>query len=160
MRCTGKKTFYPSELASAERRLLKTNAIKMKNELLEKISFISVCFHLFLTSSLSLIEENLNATATHPASCQEYFDRGETRNGTYTIKPTLDKHSFKVSCEFANSKGYTIIKPTNLNDTGNVYPPSHNLRCEEENCFTQSVDYNLDVEQIKVFMSFEEFKIY
>ena len=42
MECTGKKSFYPSELASAERRLLKNNANKIKNELLEKISYISV----------------------------------------------------------------------------------------------------------------------
>ena len=42
MKCTGKKAYYPSELAAAERRLLKTNATKLKNELLEKISFISV----------------------------------------------------------------------------------------------------------------------
>ena len=46
MKCTGKKSFYPSELASAERRLLKANAIKMKNELLEKISFISVSLYM------------------------------------------------------------------------------------------------------------------
>ena len=96
------------------------------------------------------IKENLNATATHPATCQEYLDRGETKNGTYTIKPTLDKHSFKVICEFADSKGFTIIKPINLNETGNVYPPRRNQQCEDDSCFTQSIDYNLDIEQIKV----------
>ena len=55
MKCTGKKSFYPSELASAERRLLKANAIKMKNELLEKISFISVSLYLSSMSILSFI---------------------------------------------------------------------------------------------------------
>ena len=99
---------------------------------------------------ITWIQENLNATATHPATCQEYIDRGETKNGTYTIKPTLSKHSFKVICEFADSKGYTIIKPTNLNETGNVYPPNKNQRCEDANCFTQSIDYNLDIDQLKV----------
>ena len=62
----------------------------------------------------------------------------------------MEKHSFKVSCEFANSKGYTIIKPTNLNETGDVYPSSSDARCEEANCFTQSIDYDPDIEQIKV----------
>ena len=42
MKCTGKRSYYPSELATAERLMLKNNAIKTKNELLEKISFISV----------------------------------------------------------------------------------------------------------------------
>ena len=47
----------------------------------------------------------------------------------------------------------------NLNDTGNVYPPSDNLRCAEENCFSQSVDYNLDVDRIKVFYHLKRIKI-
>ena len=88
------------------------------------------------------------------------MDRGESKNGTYTIKPTLSKHSFKVQCEFVDSKGYTIIKPTNLNETGNVYPPSKNQRCEDANCFTQSVDYGLDIEQLKVSAVFSIFDIF
>ena len=47
MKCTGKKSFYPSELASVERRLLKDNDKKIKTELLEKISFISVSLSLY-----------------------------------------------------------------------------------------------------------------
>ena len=42
MRCSGKKTFYPSELASAERSLLKSNVVQLKNELNKKIDFIAV----------------------------------------------------------------------------------------------------------------------
>ena len=42
MRCSGKKTFYPSELASAERNLLKSNALELKRELMERIDFIAV----------------------------------------------------------------------------------------------------------------------
>ena len=42
MRCSGKQSFYPSELASAERSLLKSNAVKLREELLEKIDFIAV----------------------------------------------------------------------------------------------------------------------
>lgn len=42
MRCSGKNSFYPSELASAERSLLKADAVKLKAELLEKIDFIAV----------------------------------------------------------------------------------------------------------------------
>ena len=42
MRCTGKMSFYPSELATAERNLLKTNAVELKRELMERIDFIAV----------------------------------------------------------------------------------------------------------------------
>ena len=42
MRCSGKRTFYPSELASAERNLLKSNTLKIRDELNKKIDFIAV----------------------------------------------------------------------------------------------------------------------
>ena len=35
-----------------------------------------------------------------PADCQEYADNGQTRNGTYKIKPIIYKNSFEVECEF------------------------------------------------------------
>lgn len=40
--CSGKKTFFPSELATAERSLLRSNVKKLKNELMEQIDFIAV----------------------------------------------------------------------------------------------------------------------
>ena len=46
MRCSGKSTFYPSELASAERNLLKSNVIKIRDELNKKIDFIAVSLNL------------------------------------------------------------------------------------------------------------------
>ena len=42
MRCFGKTKFYPSELAAAERNLLKSNALKIRDELNKKIDYIAV----------------------------------------------------------------------------------------------------------------------
>lgn len=42
MVCSGKRSFYPSELATAERDNLKSNVIKLREELIEKIDFIAV----------------------------------------------------------------------------------------------------------------------
>ena len=95
-------------------------------------------------------KENLNATATHPASCQEYFDRGESRNGSYTIKPTLDELSFQVYCEFSELKGYTVIKPIGFNEEGKIYPSTNAERCKDPECYSDSISYGLRKEQIKV----------
>ena len=97
-----------------------------------------------------VVQENLNATATHPASCQEYFDRGESQNATYTIKPTLNEHSFKVFCEFSNSTGYTIIKPVGFNESGEIYPKTNADRCKDPECFSETIDYGINIEQLKV----------
>ena len=35
-----------------------------------------------------------------PASCHEYADRGETKNGKYQIKPNLNIEPFDVTCDF------------------------------------------------------------
>ena len=35
-----------------------------------------------------------------PASCQEYEDRGEYRNGNYYIRPSIDVEPFSVHCDF------------------------------------------------------------
>ena len=42
MVCSGKRSFYPSELATAERKTLKNDAIKLREELMQKIDFIAV----------------------------------------------------------------------------------------------------------------------
>lgn len=42
MVCSGKQSFYPSELATAERESLKSNVIKLRQEMIEKIDFIAV----------------------------------------------------------------------------------------------------------------------
>ena len=106
-----------------------------------------------------IIKENLNATATHPASCQEYLDRGETRNGSYTIKPTLKEHSFKVYCEFSGTKGFTIIKPFGFNDTGKIYPSTTNDSCKNADCFTENISYGINHKQLKVTF-LNEHKLY
>ena len=89
-------------------------------------------------------KENLNTTATHPASCQEYFDRGTRIDGTYKIKPSLMYHSFEVNCEFQESseKGITIVKPLNWQSQGKVFPSSNSHRCKGANCFTDDVKYS------------------
>ena len=56
MRCYGKNSFYPSELASAERSILRSDAIKLKEELMEKIDFIAVSFHIFDILNLFLCQ--------------------------------------------------------------------------------------------------------
>ena len=96
------------------------------------------------------IKENLNATATHPASCQEYLERGESKNGTYTIKPTLNEHSFKVICEFSESKGYTIINPVGFNESGNIFPKTNADRCRDPECYSESISYGVNTAQLKV----------
>ena len=35
-----------------------------------------------------------------PASCEEHRNRGETENGIYQIKPTMDIEPFPVTCDF------------------------------------------------------------
>ena len=35
-----------------------------------------------------------------PASCEEHRNRGETENGIYKIKPTMDIEPFPVTCDF------------------------------------------------------------
>ena len=42
MICSGKKSFYPSELATAERDSLKSDVIQLREEMIEKIDFIAV----------------------------------------------------------------------------------------------------------------------
>ena len=52
MACSGKKTFFPSELATAERSLLRSNAVKLKKELMEQIDFLAVSYMLFISYSI------------------------------------------------------------------------------------------------------------
>ena len=77
---------------------------EIKNELqfLAK-SITSINVSLFYeTLSFSLDEflllkfqENLNGTTTYSASCQEYFEQGDQRNGTYFIRPSLSRKEFR-----------------------------------------------------------------
>ena len=46
-------------------------------------------------------QENLNGTTTFGATCQEYFERGSRRNGTYSIRPDLSRN--KIQTIFASN---------------------------------------------------------
>jgi hypothetical protein len=43
------------------------------------------------------------------ASCQEWFDRGETEDGIYEIKPNVDTEPFPVKCRFSGESVTTVI---------------------------------------------------
>ena len=42
-----------------------------------------------------IFQENLNGTTTFGASCQEYYERGSRRNGTYSIRPDLSRNEIQ-----------------------------------------------------------------
>lgn len=98
-----------------------------------------------------IIKETMNGTATYPSTCQEYFDRGTRKNGTYKIRPSLELHSFRVLCEFTEDSGLTIVRPQDWNETGYVYPENENERCRSADCYTKTLEYGVSKEQIKVF---------
>ena len=95
------------------------------------------------------IKENLNGTATFPASCQEYFERGTRTNGTYKIRPSLELHSFNVECEFIET-GITLLRPKDWKSEGYIYPSNDSQRCHTRNCYTKSLDYGVSIDQIQV----------
>ena len=97
-------------------------------------------------------KENLNGTATFPATCQEYYERGTSTNGTYKIRPSLELHSFYVECEFTDDLGITLLRPRDWKSDGFTYPANDSDRCHTPDCFTKSIDYGITVEQIQVFI--------
>lgn len=82
----------------------------------------------------------------------EYFLLGNTRNGTYKIRPTTEFHSFEVNCEFTHDQGLTVLKPLYWQKHGYVYPKNEDERCYESECFQHSFSYKPSYEQIKVFI--------
>ena len=38
---------------------------------------------------MKTFKENINGTTTFGATCQEYFEMGSKRNGTFSIRPDL-----------------------------------------------------------------------
>ena len=52
---------------------------------------IMIQYNLYYISLTLLFQENLNGTTTFGATCQEYFQRGSRRNGTYSIRPDLSR---------------------------------------------------------------------
>ena len=74
------------------------------------------------TSGTSLLstdfQENIVGATTYASSCMEYFKQGDRTNGSYTIRPDVELHSFEVTCEFTEKSGFTIIKPENWPKNG------------------------------------------
>ena len=55
MTCSGKRSFYPSELATAERNNLRSDVSKLREELIEKIDFIAVRKIIVLCNSIKKV---------------------------------------------------------------------------------------------------------
>ena len=82
------------------------------------------------------------------ASCQEYYDNGERKNGTFRIKPSTKMPSFEVDCIFSNEFAVTEINPLNSADEI-VFPRNESQRCSTPNCFTQK-GFQIDSSNISV----------
>ena len=120
--------------------------------------------------SILKFQENLNGTTTYSASCQEYFEQGDQRNGTYFIRPSLARkellnisfkinrskfifhksHAFQVQCLFTEGSARTLIQPLNWPSEGYIFPENATTRCVEPNCFSRNIEYGPSREQIKV----------
>ena len=70
------------------------------------------------------------------ASCQEYYDNGERKNGTFRIRPNIKMPSFEVNCIFTNKFAVTEIDPLISSDEM-IFPRNESQRCSTPNCFTQ-----------------------
>ena len=83
----------------------------------------------------------------------EYYKQGDRTNGSYTIRPNVDLHSFEVICEFTDNAGFTVIKPENWPKNGFTFPEKTESRCTEPNCYQKKIQYGASDEQIKVSKS-------
>ena len=70
------------------------------------------------------------------ASCQEYYDNGERKNGTFRIRPNIKMPSFEVNCIFTHEFAVTEIDPLISSDEM-IFPRNESQRCSTPNCFTQ-----------------------
>ena len=82
-----------------------------------------------------------------PASCTELGTRGETKNGIYEIRPSLELDSFYVTCDFDAVPPKTIIKHDH--DTfGATAIPGQGNGCQEAGCYSDTISYDATDEQI------------
>ena len=106
------------------------------------------------TSEISVLstdfQENIVGATTYASSCREYFKQGDRTNGSYTIRPDVELHSFEVICEFTENSGYTIIKPENWPKNGFTFPEKSESRCTGPNCYQKKIEYGASKDQIKV----------
>ena len=89
----------------------------------------------------------------------EYFKQGDRTNGSYTIRPDVDLHSFEVICEFTQNGGYTIIKPENWPENGFNFPEKTESRCTDPECYQKKIEYGATTNQIKVILNIGFYKI-
>ena len=134
---------------------VKSELNQTKTDLESELSQVAVS-HLNAEGTWINFKENLNGTATFPATCQEYFDRGTRFNGTYKIRPSLEIHSFYVECEFTEDIGITVIRQNDWKSDGYHYPQNDSQRCQNADCFTKSIEYGISLDQIEVRWSFFE----
>ena len=89
-----------NEVVDEEIQGMKTDMLSLA----EKILAIKVSFYQILDENNSMkfdiklktcfvimktFKENINGTTTFGATCQEYFEMGSKRNGTFSIRPDL-----------------------------------------------------------------------
>ena len=90
----------------------------------------------------------------------EYFKQGDRINGSYTIRPDTDLHSFDVICEFTEHAGFTIIKPENWPKNGYTFPEKSESRCIDPNCYHKKIEYGVGKDQIKVhYQSIQDIRL-
>ena len=92
----------------------------------------------------------MNGTSTFLASCQQYFENGERKNGTFRIRPSIAIPSFEVNCVFGIETVITEIKPLHFAGNDLVFPKNSSERCIEPNCFAKSIEYDPSLDQIEV----------
>ena len=90
-----------SFLTFLESRTFKEGARDEKIFWEQRLLLIMIQYKLCYKILTLFFQENLNGTTTFGATCQEYFERGSRRNGTYSIRPDLSRN--KIQAIFASN---------------------------------------------------------
>merc|ERR1712184_90419 len=88
------------------------------------------------------------------ASCQEWFDRGETEDGIYEIKPNLDIEPFPVECRFNGEIVTTVITHDHTLPGSTIWTKPRG--CDEAGCYSVKLNYDLDISQIASVIDISE----
>ena len=64
--------------------------------------------------------------------------------------PFIELHAFKVECEFTETEGRTVIRSTDWNENGFIFPKTEEERCTDPNCFSHIFKYPASNAQIEV----------
>ena len=168
-----------NDVANEEIQGMKTDI----QSLFDKILVIKVSSIRFLFKNDSyqcdiyLYKENINGTTTFGATCEQYFELGSRRNGTYSIRPDISRngkihlhlflkillietflnlkesHSFKVECLFSSEGGQTVVYPINWPEEGFTFPGNESERCSQAFCHKKEVEYVPSKIQMKSLMA-------